>query len=433
MSIAEETLSQPTQEEVKRKPSSLARAVLTVFTGSALAMLVPFALAPFLSRLYTPDDFGQAGFYMAVVSAVGVVATGRYEYAVLITRRDSHALNLAMVVIGLLFSSFVLGVCIVAMLRVFFPVLDIYYTIPLAVTFLGLTSLLDRYNNRLRKYYRMSMLRLVRCGSDGAVAVALGLFWKVGVGLIIGWVSGYVISSLVALYVTCKSVGVNRAAVHRIRMAVLVKRYKAFPQYNMPHALVNSLAGNFPLLLLPAFFPDSLVGLYAFGVRIVQAPISLLSSSISTVLTKEMAEAHAKNMPLSDIFRKQFLNLAVLSLLFLPFALFAPKVFSVVFGEHWASAGEYIQILTPFFMLNFIAAAFAMVPSLFNRQKTALAIELLFSSVKMVALVSGGLLGSITMSLAFYSISSSLVIMLNLYWIFRLVSSSREVKDDSGL
>lgn len=416
-------MSQPTRNDGARKPTGFARAVLTVFTGSALAMAVPLLLTPVLSRLYSPIEFGQAGFYLAVVSAVGVLATGRYESAVLIARRDGHALNIAFLVAGLLAASFVLGVCGVVLLGIAYPVPDIYYLIPLAVVFLGLMNLLDRYNNRLRNYSWMSILRLVRCCVDGLVAIVLGLIFKLDIGLIIGWVGGYAISSLLALYVACKAAEMSQAAVSPARIAVLAKRYSEFPKYNMPHALLNSLSGNFPLLLLPIFFSDAEVGLYAFGVRIVQAPISLLSSSIGTVLIKEMAEAHARRGPLCQLFRKQLISLSVISLFFLPFVFFAPEMFGVIFGKSWTLAGEYIQILTPFFMLNFIAATFAMVPSLFSRQRTALVIELVFSGVKMLSLVFGGLLGSIETALSAYAVLSSMVIMLNIFWIRRLVSS----------
>ena len=34
--------------------------------------------------------------------------------------------------------------------------------------------------------------------------------------------------------------------------------------------------------------------------------------------------------------------------------IFAPEIFAFVFGENWKVAGEFAQIMTPMFFLNFI-------------------------------------------------------------------------------
>lgn len=416
--------------QVTRKPYRFVYAVLTLFTGSALAMAVPLLLSPVLSRLYSPSDFGQAGFYLAIVSALTVVATGKYELPVLITRRDGDALHLAFLVATLLAVALVLSGCAAILWGVFFPLGGIFYSIPLAVVLLGLTILLDQCNNRLRKYYLISTQRLIRSAVEGAVAIALSIFFQLNYGLIIGLLSGYGIAVLVILPISYQAAGVGRVMVSRGRVAFVAKKYLAFPKYSMPHALVNSLSASFPVLLFPLFFSQSVAGLYYFGVRIVQVPLSLLAASICSVLSRDMAEAQAQRGNLLHIFRKRIIYLSSISLLLLPFSLFAPEMFSLVFGPDWASAGEYIQILTPYLMLNFVSAAFAMVPPLYNRQRTALAIELVYASVKALSITLGGVLGSITISLAIFSLGSSIVILSYLCWLYRLVSSSQIVQHD---
>lgn len=82
----------------------------------------------------------------------------------------------------------------------------------------------------------------------------------------------------------------------------------------MPHAFINSLSASFPVLLLPLFFPDSVVGLYAFGFRIVQAPLSLLSSAVGNVVSQQLAEAYASGGCVYHIVRRYLVRLAWLSL-----------------------------------------------------------------------------------------------------------------------
>ena len=73
--------------------SSYARNVITLMTGTGLAQAIPIAISPILTRLYGPDEFGVLGLYMAVVSIVVVLVTGRYELAILLPRQDRDAMN----------------------------------------------------------------------------------------------------------------------------------------------------------------------------------------------------------------------------------------------------------------------------------------------------------------------------------------------------
>ena len=77
------------------KPTSAsARHVLTLLTGTGLAQLIALAAAPLLSRLYTPEDFGVFALYLSVVSLLAILATGRYELAIVLPEDDDDARHL---------------------------------------------------------------------------------------------------------------------------------------------------------------------------------------------------------------------------------------------------------------------------------------------------------------------------------------------------
>jgi O-antigen/teichoic acid export membrane protein len=403
-----------------------ARAILTLLSGGGVALAVPLLLSPILSRAYTPSDFGDAALYIGLASSISTLATGRYESAVLLPRRNSHALHIVYLTAGLIIAvSIICGFALIAM-GGFIGMPNIYYTLPLAVLLISLLALLDRHNNRLKNYRVMSAQRIVRVAVDGAVAVALGLLFKLDIGLVVALISGYTVSSILMLSVFYAADRANRAPISLQRIVVQARRYRAFPVYNMPHAFINSLSASFPVLLLPLFFPDSVVGLYAFGFRIVQAPLSLLSSAVGNVVSQQLAEAYASGGCVYHIFRRYLVRLALLSLALPPILFFGKEIFSLVFGPDWALAGEYMKILTPFLMLNFLSATFAMLPALYNRQRTALKIEIVFAAVKAAGILIGGYFGSVTMALGFLSGGSCIVILSYLFWLNRLASSPRD-------
>lgn len=76
----------------KLKPKSeFSRNVLTLMTGTTISQALPIAVAPILTRIYSPEDFGLFAFYFAIVSILAVLATGRYELAIALPKKRDDA------------------------------------------------------------------------------------------------------------------------------------------------------------------------------------------------------------------------------------------------------------------------------------------------------------------------------------------------------
>ena len=68
---------------------------LTVLTGGTVfAQAIPIAIAPILSRLYSPEDFGVWALYVSFVSFLSVLSTGRYQFAIMLPKEDDDAINI---------------------------------------------------------------------------------------------------------------------------------------------------------------------------------------------------------------------------------------------------------------------------------------------------------------------------------------------------
>ena len=67
------------------------KATLTLLAGGALAQALPLALGPWLTRLYTPAQFGQYAVFAALAANLAVVACARYDYALPLARDAAEA------------------------------------------------------------------------------------------------------------------------------------------------------------------------------------------------------------------------------------------------------------------------------------------------------------------------------------------------------
>ncbi len=65
---------------------------LILFTGNSIGQAIPFILAPFISRLYKPEEIAVQENFLAMASLIAIVAAARFDLAILIplTKRKQN-------------------------------------------------------------------------------------------------------------------------------------------------------------------------------------------------------------------------------------------------------------------------------------------------------------------------------------------------------
>jgi O-antigen/teichoic acid export membrane protein len=188
-----------------------------------------------------------------------------------------------------------------------------------------------------------------------------------------------------------------------------LKRHYKFPLYGVWTALLNTLSWQLPAMMLSAFFSPAIVGFYAFGNRLVRMPLSLIGGSIGQVFFQRSAEANVEGN-LSLVVESAFKRLVSLGLFpaFL-LTLIGRDLFVAFFGERWADAGVYSQILSVYMFFNFIAAPLGQLFSVLERQEIALFTNVALFTSRFSALWLGGQMGDIMLTLYLFSASGVLV------------------------
>ena len=135
------------------------RNVVTVMTGTTIAQAIPIAIMPILTRLYTPEEFGIFALYVAIASIFGVIATARYELAIMLPKKDSEAANLFNLSIII---TFIISLFTLLFVLIFHqPLINLIgnpeigkwlYFIPLTVLFTGLYQTLNYWSSRKKNF-----------------------------------------------------------------------------------------------------------------------------------------------------------------------------------------------------------------------------------------------------------------------------------------
>lgn len=407
------------------KPKSeFSRNVLTLMTGTTISQAIPIAISPILTRIYTPEDFGMFALFISIVSLMAVVSTGKYELSIILPKFNTYGFQLLSLSIIIAFFISIFYLVTTYTISIFYLFDYIYFLLPITVFFIAINTTFDRYNNRIKNYKLMSYQRVIKTTVESLISVSFMLLFSIKSGMIWGFILGYFISSFMMLYINYQLFKELKLKPSLNKMKVLAIKYKNFPKYSMPHTLLNTLSGNIAIFLIPIFYTNTTLGLYAFGLKIVQAPLSLISSAMFNVVGQKMAEEYSKGNEIKELFINLVKKLSLFTLLLLPIFIYMNDIFGIIFGQEWKQAGYFIQIMSPWILLVFIVSPLATIPQIYNKQKKALNIEIFRIILQIAILVGGGFYFSIEITLLTLSLFSSMVILYNLNWYYQLVKES---------
>lgn len=395
--------------------SDFARSVLTLLTGTAFAQAIPLIISPVLTRLYSPDEFGVYALYAAIVSVLVVVATGQYENAVLLPKKERHAFSLV-VLAGMLSAGFSVVVLVVVCLDdLISDVLGgrlrgVIYLLPISVFATSVLSVLSYWSTRKANYKRLSRNAVLNSTLNGSLSISMGYASFSTFGLVLAQLSGLLVSSWLLLRDFRSQV--RHLKVRKQSVGFVAKRYRKFAQISIPHGLLSSLSNNLPALILTSYFSPAAAGFYFLAFRVAATPLTVIGNSLYQVFFQQLSIAERKKA----FYNAKFLRVNALLMPVFVFGWFLlPTLFRQVFGEEWAQAGEYTQILLPLLYMKFISNVFSSsVYIYFERQLENFIFGVAINLLIAFSLLYGAMAGDVELALLMMVATNSFVIFAKL-------------------
>jgi O-antigen/teichoic acid export membrane protein len=293
--------------------SRFIRNVAVVATGTAGAQVITMLFSPMVTRIYGPEAFGLLGTFIAILAVLTPMAAMSYPIAIVLPKRDVEALMVAklslvisaMVFLLVFFVIIVWGDLLVVLLGAD-VVKDYLWLVPIAMLFSALHQICEQYVIRQRKFRAAARVALIQ-------SIALNTA-KTGAGMI------------------------YPAAMVLVLMQA-----------------INSASQSLPILMLAALFGPASAGFYTLGRTVMGMPAALIGKSVGDVFYPRISEAANKGEELYPLVRNATLALAAVGVLpFLIVIIFGPSLFSFVFGDDWAEAGDYARWLAIWMFFMFI-------------------------------------------------------------------------------
>lgn len=329
------------------------RNVAMIATGAALAQGLTLLTSPLLTRLFSPEAFGFLGVFAAVTGILGPATALRYELAIPVARTKRMAS-------ALLYLCFTCAAVLAALAALFAalwatdiaallasPGLEPYLILlPVHILAMGVFLGLSQWAVRRKHFSLMARNPLTRAVVTigvqlGSGLAALGQGW-----LIFGVLAGNVAAALgLAGRLMRLEAEALRAPRHfRASLIAAARRFRRFPVFSAPQALINALSQQLPNLVLAAFFGPAIVGLYWLTIRILQAPSNLVGQAVRQVFYQRVCDLlNHGDRPFPLMAKTTGALFLVGAVAFLPVIAFGPMLFGLVFGDNWREAGEFAR------------------------------------------------------------------------------------------
>ena len=393
--------SQPSAEIGARVPAgTFLRNVTTLAGGVTVAYGVTVLASPVTSRLFDPQAFGMAALFTSAASVIGMVATLRYEMALVLPKKEEDAvalfgvcgivlflMSLATFVFVFFFGSHLLSWAKAEELN---PYLLFF---PAYVFLLGLERLIQFWNTRHKRFELVAKSRILTTVPTAAAEICGGLagFTTAGNLVILRTVS-----LIVAPFCMLWKLFSNELAT-LVRMWPkggfwrVSRRYRKFPLFDSWAAFLNSISWNIPLILMPAFFGPSEAGLFAKALFLLYLPVLLIGQSVGQVLLQSAAEKRKNRYELQELIQGLFHRMITFAILPLTLiGVIGPEIFTICLGDWWTASGTYARIICPWLLMLLLFSSIRTLYQVLERQGIGLALNLVLFGLRLAALIIGG-------------------------------------------
>jgi O-antigen/teichoic acid export membrane protein len=405
----------------------LLRAVLTLVAGGAIAQALPLLLGPWLTRLYSPQQFGVYHLFAAVSANLGVVACARYEFALPLIADNGDARALRSLCLRVL-AGVTLASAIAAAAWFAFSGAGWTGWLPVAVGVLGWLSLATLWATRAQAYRALAIARVVQYGGAALTQAGAALAGAGVQGLIVAPIAAAAAAAAV-LRMPLRDTrsdtpgGTEESAPRWLQLA---RRFRDFPLLNTPHAFMGALQDTVSIGMIAAWQGPVAAGFWGLSLRYLKAPATLVGGAVSQALYPQLA-AHgaAPSDPGAPLrvtregraaVRRVMAGLAAIALpLVLLLWAFAPWGFERLFGAQWRGAGELARTLGLYIGVHFVAAPLAVVTLAWGAQAWALRLALVGQAAFVLALAAGLKLGGLPG--AGWGVSIAMVLYFGYYFL----------------
>ena len=351
--------------------------VLKLFASISIAQFIPIIITPLLTQYFSPDEFGVYGLYISVCSILGIIASGRYDVAIMLPKTKADANNILILSI---FIAYIFSVLCYSILNIFHnhfcviiksDILQQYsFVFPISIFLISINQSIVVWLNRKKKYTRIANQNILKSATHSFSSLGLGLT-NISGGLIIGHLTSLTTISFWNINHLLKDFDFR--LINRKKIRENFNKYIDFFKFSTFSNLFNSLSNIGMTSVIIIFFGPKIAGLYFLAEKIIAVPISFITSSISQVYFEKASTLYHTNtyqlLVLTNRIQRNIFWILFPFLLLL--SLYGETIFSIL-GNDWRDSGVILKYFSVFILLKNIYSPISHIGDILNKQKLLL-------------------------------------------------------------
>ncbi len=402
--------------------------VITLLSGSVIGQIFVFLIMPVLTRLYSEELFGIYFIFLSTLNILKKVSTFRFELAIVLPKKNFWAINAFFTTVIITFSTTIIFFLLAYIFKKFFihisklnKIAEFLYLLPLTLFFTGIFEAFASWNNRKKKYPKISIGKISYSFGTGLSQIGFNFTFLKNTGLILGLIVGQIISTLTIFCITVKDILKNLKYVKLKYMKIIFFKYKKIPIFNTLINVFTNFSNEIPIYLITAFFSPAIAGLYGMANKITATPLDLLGRSIGQVFYQKASEKFAKKENLKIILKKTYKNLLKLSIIPAIVIIAVSPFIDFILGKKWNELTIYMLILLPSVIINFFVQPTSSIFTIVGKQNIMLIFLIISTLIKIFSIAAGfWFFESAVVSILFLSLANSIFRLFLIYWFYKI-------------
>lgn len=391
--------------------------------GTAIGQALTLLASPLITRLYTADDLGRLGVYVAFLTLALTAASLRYESAIVVAQNGAQAAQLAVVSLLLILpTGVVAGLGLWLLTRQgwlglgILPVETVWALLPtfgVSAAFQVLRYWLVR-DESLAIISRVMVWQSVTLNS---VRVGVGLLGVGWVGLVCSELLGRAAGVIQMARAAWRDITIHPDLLNRTSLREVLWIHRQFPMYALPSSFIDNLAFALPLGLIAQLYGASAAGYYTLMQRVLYLPANLIGASVGAAFYGRLA-VYAREAPdrVNPLFWRTAGGLLALGLLpTLIIVALGSRLFGWVFGAEWAEAGTLAVLVAPWSLAQFIVSPLSTIVFVFNGQRLKFVYDVLSLAAVIIVLLIARM-GGLQLVPAVAILSAANVVIYGIYF-----------------
>ena len=413
--------------------NSFVQNVLFLSTSSVWNMVIQFIFFPILSRIYLPEIYGSFSTFNAMVVIVGQSLALGFHRALILPKRDSefaHLIRISVKNIGIVggIVGFVWLFCADVIVHFFkMPNLGlwIYALAPLAMLF-ALDQVMVQWGIRKKAFKQSTAVEIPLNLGGKLFNVGYGTLVFPGVsGLILTTVLLYIGRILLFLkFVVKKPRDTIFRPITRSQRKRTFRKYDEYPRYILSSQVLLIVSSYLPVLIIPLIFSSTEVGLFSYALLVLDLPVRLLGSGISTVYFQKGSSMWPENKKdLQKQTKKLFAALTIISfVVFVILGAFAEPIYKIAFGSVWSKAGSVAFLLAFSYFFRYISMPLSSLFLIARKEKALFKFQTILFVFRCLSFIVSGCLGCTFFEMVlWYSIANALMYFIYGLWSLQLI------------